>query len=48
MHIDLSAPAAEVDAQRQAFDDRIRARLAAHGEREGVEAGEAFKLISDL
>jgi LmbE family N-acetylglucosaminyl deacetylase len=48
MHIDPSAGAAEADVQRQAFDDRTRAKLARHGALEGVAEGEAFKLISDL
>jgi LmbE family N-acetylglucosaminyl deacetylase len=48
MHIDPSAGAAEADAQRQAFDDRTRAKLTRHGALEGVAEGEAFKLISDL
>jgi hypothetical protein len=48
MHIDPSAGATEADAQRQAFDDRTRAKLTRHGALEGVAEGEAFKLISDL
>jgi LmbE family N-acetylglucosaminyl deacetylase len=48
MHIDAGADPAEAEAQRQAFDDRIRARLAVHGEREGATEGESFKLIADL
>ncbi len=48
MHIDHGASPAEADAQRQAFDDRTRAKLATHGVREGVTEGEAFKLISKL
>jgi len=48
MHIDEGAPREEAAAQRRAFDDRIRARLAQHGEREGVAEGEAFKLIAEL
>ena len=48
MHIDEGAPADEAEAQRRAFDDRIRGRLAEHGQREGVAEGEAFKLIAEL
>jgi LmbE family N-acetylglucosaminyl deacetylase len=48
MHIDHDAGITEVERQRQAFDDRVRGRLADHGAREGVELGEAFKLIGDL
>lgn len=48
MHIDAAADPAAAEVQRQAFDDRIRARLVAHGELEGVAEGEAFKLIADL
>lgn len=48
MHIDEGAEVAEVEAQRQAFDDRIRAKLAAHGTLQGIAEGEAFKLIADL
>ncbi|MEO7428983.1 MAG: PIG-L family deacetylase [Acidimicrobiales bacterium] len=48
MHIDSGASPAEADSQRQAFDDRTRAKLAAHGVGEGVTEGEAFKLISKL
>jgi len=48
MHIDHGASAAEADAQRQAFDDRVRAELAELGRREGVPEGEAFKLLSRL
>ena len=39
MHIDERAPTAEVEVQRRAFDDRVRAKVA---------DGEAFKLIDDL
>ena len=42
------ATAAEVERQRQAFDERIVARLGEHGALEGVAHGEAFKLIADL
>jgi LmbE family N-acetylglucosaminyl deacetylase len=48
MRIDADADPTEADAQRQAFDDRIRARLVGHGDRAGVAEGEAFKLIADL
>ncbi|MGQ0830954.1 MAG: PIG-L deacetylase family protein [Microthrixaceae bacterium] len=48
MHIDQGASPDEIDAQRQAFDDRVRAKLAAHGEREGVAEGEAYKLLNRL
>jgi LmbE family N-acetylglucosaminyl deacetylase len=48
MHVDLEAGAAEAAKQRAAFDDRIRAQLAEHGELEGVAHGEAFKLIDEL
>lgn len=48
MHIDEDAAPEVVEAQRRAFDDKIRARLADHGAREGVPQGEAFKLIADL
>ena len=48
MHIDHSAGLSEVERQRQAFDGRIRARLAEHGAAEDLEAAEAFKLIDDL
>lgn len=48
MHIDEHATPGEVKAQRQVFDDRTRAKLAAHGARQGVAEGEAFKLIADL
>ena len=46
MGIDVDAPPADVARQTQAFDDRIRARLAEHGQREGVAFGEAFKLLA--
>ena len=48
MGIDQDATVAEVDRQRQAFDDRIVARLAERGAPEGVTHGEAFKLMPDL
>jgi LmbE family N-acetylglucosaminyl deacetylase len=48
MGIDERATIAEVEHQRHAFDDRVRAELAAHGALESVAAGEAFKRISDL
>ncbi len=48
MHIDHRADQAEAAAQRQAFDDRTRAKLARHGALEGVAEGEAFKLITKL
>ncbi|MFZ6004744.1 MAG: PIG-L deacetylase family protein [Actinomycetota bacterium] len=48
MHIDQGASADEAEAQRHAFDDRVRAKLAAHGALEDVPEGEAFKLIDRL
>jgi LmbE family N-acetylglucosaminyl deacetylase len=48
MGIDEAADPAEVARQRQAFDDRIRARLAERGALEAVPHGESFKRISDL
>jgi LmbE family N-acetylglucosaminyl deacetylase len=48
MGIDESAAPAEVDAQRQVFDERTLAALVEHGRLEGVAQGEAFKLIDDL
>jgi LmbE family N-acetylglucosaminyl deacetylase len=48
MHIDERAGISEVERQRQAFDDRVRRRLADLGEPEGVALGEGFKLIADL
>ena len=48
MHIDTSASGAEVVRQRKAFDDRVCAKLAAHGALESVAEGEAFKLIDRL
>jgi LmbE family N-acetylglucosaminyl deacetylase len=48
MGIDAAADPAEVARQSQAFDERIRARLAEHGALEGVAQGEAFKRITDL
>jgi len=47
MDIDLTAPAETQAAQRAAFDERIRTRLADHG-LPGVGAAERFKLIDDL
>ena len=46
MHIDEGA--ADAAHQRAAFDDRVRAKLAAHGALESVDEGEAFKLIDAL
>ncbi len=48
MHIDEGATLSEVERQRQAFDERVLTRLAEHGTREGVQQGEAFKLMADL
>jgi LmbE family N-acetylglucosaminyl deacetylase len=48
MGIDLGASPTEVDRQRAAFDQRIRATLARHGALAGVAEGEAYKLIDDL
>ena len=48
MHIDVGADPTEAERQRQAFDQRVRDRLVRHGQQEGVELGEAFKLITDL
>lgn len=48
MGIDSSAGVAEVERQRLAFDQRIRARLAERGAREGVTEGESFKLLDQL
>jgi LmbE family N-acetylglucosaminyl deacetylase len=48
MGIDRSVEADEVEAQRRAFDDGIRAELAELGRPEGVAEGEAFRLIRDL
>lgn len=48
MHIDEGADPGEIEAQRRAFDDRIRAKLAAHGTLQGIAEGEAFKLIAEL
>jgi LmbE family N-acetylglucosaminyl deacetylase len=48
MHIDEAADPAEAARQSQAFDDRVLAKLAAHGALEGVPLGEAFKLMADL
>jgi LmbE family N-acetylglucosaminyl deacetylase len=48
MGIDVTASIAEVEQQRTAFDERIRRQLGEHGALEGVEHGEAFKLIADL
>jgi LmbE family N-acetylglucosaminyl deacetylase len=48
MHIDEDAAPAEVAAQRQAFDDRVRSKLATHGALGDVPEGEAFKLIANL
>jgi LmbE family N-acetylglucosaminyl deacetylase len=48
MGIDQDASAAEVERQRQEFDDGIVARLGDHGAPEGAALGEAFKLIADL
>jgi LmbE family N-acetylglucosaminyl deacetylase len=46
MGIDVGASSAEVERQTQAFDERVRARLAEHGQQEGVALGEAFKLLA--
>jgi LmbE family N-acetylglucosaminyl deacetylase len=46
MHIDEGG--ADADAQHQAFEGRIRARLEEHGLREGLLEAEAFKLIDQL
>jgi LmbE family N-acetylglucosaminyl deacetylase len=48
MGIDDTADAPTRDRQRQAFDDRVRARLAERGAIEGVDEGESFKLIDAL
>lgn len=48
MGIDVGAEPAEVDRRRQAFDERIRDGLAAHGATERVALGERFKLMADL
>ncbi len=48
MGIDASARISEVERQRAAFDERIRAELADHGARAGVAQGEAFKRIDDV
>ena len=48
MGIDVAADPAEVARQREAFDARIRARLAERGALEGVAQGESFKRITDL
>lgn len=48
MGIDPSAGVAEVERQRLAFDQRIRARLAERGALEGVPEGESFKLLDQL
>jgi len=48
MGIDEGAGVREIERQRQAFDDRTLAGLAAHGAFAGVAQGEAFKLIADL
>jgi hypothetical protein len=48
MGIDHDADPAEVARQAQAFDDKIRARLAEHGASGGVALGESFKLMPDL
>jgi LmbE family N-acetylglucosaminyl deacetylase len=46
MHIDEGG--ADADAQHQAFEGRIRARLEEHGQRVGLLEAEAFKLIDQL
>ena len=48
MGIDQTATGSEVDDQRRAFDERTLAQLADHGRLEGVDQGEAFKLIDEL
>jgi LmbE family N-acetylglucosaminyl deacetylase len=48
MGIDHDASISEIDQQRAAFDDRIRAQLAAHGALEDQPLGEAFKLLDRL
>lgn len=48
MHIDPADPPEETARQRQAFDDRTRAKLAAHGGLQGIAEGEAYKLITNL
>ena len=48
MGIDEHATITEVDAQRQAFDQRVLDRLQERGALEGVAQGEAFKLMADL
>ena len=48
MGIDQAAGIADVERQRRAFDDRIRARLAERGALEGVSEGESFKLLDQL
>jgi LmbE family N-acetylglucosaminyl deacetylase len=48
MGIDETAPPAEAQRQREAFDAGIRRELAEHGRLEGVAQGEAFKCIADL
>lgn len=48
MGIDEDATEAEIERQRQVFDDHIVSRLAERGAPEGVPHGEAFKLLSDL
>jgi LmbE family N-acetylglucosaminyl deacetylase len=45
MGIDTAADPAEVARQRQAFDDRVRARLAERGALEGISQGESYKRI---
>ena len=45
MGIDTAADPAEVARQRQAFDDRVRARLAERGALEGIPQGESYKRI---
>jgi LmbE family N-acetylglucosaminyl deacetylase len=48
MGIDEGASAEAVERERHAFDERTLTGLVEHGELEGVEEGEAFKLIEDL
>ncbi|MET0729369.1 MAG: PIG-L deacetylase family protein [Acidimicrobiales bacterium] len=48
MHIDEHGSPEQAEAQRHAFDQKIREEATEQGAREAVPQGEAFKLIDDL
>ena len=45
---DEGASPEEAQRQSDAFDQRVRDRLAARGALEGIAEGESFKLMDDL